>query len=408
MTAPWIRKRPLRTLVPLGILSALLALGFALLPAADHRDGPIFGPPGVNITNSRRDFNDIYVYQSPANANNTCFNLSISPFSTTATPAVFDQRITLDLNIVNRDLVNVTDDITFRITFGPPDRFGVQDVTLQGLPAAKFPPNSILAKGKTGQNIPVKGGGMFRAAEQDDPFFFDASGFANLINPPAANPLPRGMAATNFFANANVLAVSLEIPSNKLTKPGSNLIGAWVAVKVDNVQIDRMARPAINTALIPPVPRGSNNPVQPMGPLNRHERRNAFNAGHPKNDRRDFTADMVAVLQNFYGRTAADSNAIASLLLPDLLIFDVTDTRGFGTFIGPGGSFLGNGRRLRDDVIDVELTVLTNGAITSDNVPDDNIAPPMPNKFAIVNTFPYIGPRNASPANVPTGNPPPP
>src|SRR5262249_45717956 len=143
----------------------------------------------------------------PANASNTCFNLSISPFSTTATPAVFDQRITLDLNIVNRDLVNVTDDITFRTTFGPPDRNGVQDVTLQGLPAAKFAPNNILAKGKTGQNIPVLGGGMFRAAEQDDPFFFDATGFSHLINPNQADPLPR-MNAPNFFANANILCVS--------------------------------------------------------------------------------------------------------------------------------------------------------------------------------------------------------
>ena len=117
---------------------------------------------------------------------------------------------------------------------------------------------------------------------------------------------------------------------------------------------------------------------------------------------------MVSVLRNFYGRSVADSNAIAGLLLPDILVFDVTKTDGFGTFlIGPDGqTFLGNGRRLRDDVIDFELTVLTNGAITTDNVGDDNI-PAAPGSTTIVPNFPYIGPRNANARGVPGGNPPP-
>ena len=170
-----------------------------------------------------------------------------------------------------------------------------------------------------------------------------------------------------------------------------------------------MARPFINTALIPPIPRGSNFPMGATTDRNRQERRSAFNEGNPKNDRRDFMADMVSVLRNFYGRSVADSNAIAGLLLPDILVFDVTKPDGFGTFlIGPGGqNFLGNGRRLRDDVVDFELTVLSNGAITTDNVGDDNISAAAMGITTIVPNFPYIGPRNANARGVPGGNPPP-
>ena len=362
MNATWIRSRKLRTLAPLGGLIALLSVGLVL---ADPRDGPIFGPPGVTITNSRRDFTNIYVFQSPTNPKNTVFVLDVAPFSTATVPNTFDQTMTLDLHIINKDLVAAaSDDVLFRISFSAPDAMGVQSVLLQGFPAKKFSTPPSLASGKTGQNIPVRGGGMFRAAEQDDPFFFDQTGFNGFVNG-GAFPRPVGT-AVNFYgqdagSGTNTLSCILEIPSSRLTRAGSNLIGVWVAVNVKGVQVDRMGRPLINTTLIPPVPRGSNFPIGATTDRNRQERRSAFNEGNPKNDRRDFMTDMVSVLRNFYGRSVADSNAIAGLLLPDILIFDVTKPDGFGTFlIGPGGqTFLGNGRRLRDDVIDFELTVLS-------------------------------------------------
>src|SRR5262249_51135772 len=147
MSAPGFRKRLFRTLLPVGALgSALLALGISLMaPAADHRDGPIFGPPGITITNSRRDLNDVYAFQSPANPANTVMVLDVSPFSTATTPAVFDQTVVRDINIINRVLPtaanggSVSDDIKFRVTFSAPNPAGVQTVTLRGSPAARFP-----------------------------------------------------------------------------------------------------------------------------------------------------------------------------------------------------------------------------------------------------------------------------
>jgi len=199
MKAPWFRKRLLCSLLPVGALTALLAVGLTLVaPAADHRDGPVFGPPGITITNSRRDINDILVFRSPVTPTNTVLIFNVSPFSTATTPNVFDQGISLDFNIINTILPtaanggNVSDDITFRVTFSAPDSSGRQTVTLRGSPAAKFPgTGGILAQGPTGTNIPIRGVGgagtaMFRAAEQDDQFFFDAAAFTMLLNQPTA------------------------------------------------------------------------------------------------------------------------------------------------------------------------------------------------------------------------------
>src|SRR5262245_37098589 len=173
------------------------ANGVSIAADADHRDAPTFGPPGINepggqIT-SRRDINDMYIFQSPSNANNTVLTMPVSPFSSPGTPATFVPGVLYDLRVVNRDLVNATDDLTFRVTFGPPDAAGVQDVVVRALPAARFPGSGgVLVKGLTGQNAPVRGvggtGAMFRAAEQDDPFFFDSGAFSQFLN---AAPFPR-------------------------------------------------------------------------------------------------------------------------------------------------------------------------------------------------------------------------
>src|SRR5204862_3041 len=45
--------------------------GVFIASDADHRDGPIFGPPGITITNSRHDINDMFLFRSPANAANS-------------------------------------------------------------------------------------------------------------------------------------------------------------------------------------------------------------------------------------------------------------------------------------------------------------------------------------------------
>jgi hypothetical protein len=435
---------------------------------ADHRDGPTFGPPGVTITNSRRDINDMFIFQSPVTAANTVMAMDVSPFSTAATPAAFDEGVLYDFRIANRDLVNTTDDLTFRVTFGPPDASGVQDVALRALPAARFPgAGGVLAKGLTGQNIPVRGVGgsgtaMFRAAEQDDPFFFDAVGFNALLNSTTAvdgvvaGKFPRGTSpngfgpgstpnydAPNFFGGANTLSIVLELPSVRITGPAGDAVGFWGRTEANGVQVDRMGRPAINTALIPPVPRGAAFPIGGTGDPNRQDVRTTFNSGHPRDDRATFGAGMVSVLTAFYpaGRPggtpdAAQATVVANLLLPDILVFRPSQSAGFFGDLATvnGTTFLAGGRKFSDDIISTELAVLTDDdlpaaiggdpnppAIVTQNVRDDNglnltdgsIDPPFPQGNGAAGTgtvraavFPYIGARNPNPTGVPGGNPP--
>jgi streptogramin lyase len=378
---------------------------------ADHRDGTIFGPPGVNPTNSQRDINDMFIFQSPVTATNTVLAMDVSPFSTANTPAAFVPGVLYDFRISNRDLVNATDDLAFRVTFGPQDPAAGfrQDVSVRALPAARLPGvGGVIVKGFTGQNTPIRGVGgngtaMFRAAEQDDPFFFDSPAFSKFLNGSglsdgttannAAGAYPSGTSnggagnagafgfnaaqtpdynGVNFFSNANTLTITFEIPSAVLAglpvgaalTPDANPVGFWGRTEANGVQFDRMGRPAINTALIPPVPRGSHFPADGSS-LNRTDVRNAFNDGVPKDDRANFSADMTAVLKAVYPAgnpaNAGQAELVTSLLLPDILVYDPTRSAGFFSdlVVQNGNLFLAGGRKFSDDIISTELFVLT-------------------------------------------------
>src|SRR5262249_46055983 len=171
----------------------------------------------------------------------------------------------------------------------------------------------------------------------------------------------------------------IPIPANNPNK----IIGVFVTLTNNGQQVDFMGRPGINTALIPPSPRKN---------LARGERRNDLNAAQPRNHRAaaplGFRDHMIFVLTDpngLFKRTATEASCLADALLPDLLMFQIGNPGGFGTLIGgagspgffgtgpfAGGQVLGNGRQFRDDVIDIEFNLLTNGAIPRDNVGDDN------------------------------------
>src|SRR5439155_26188977 len=113
--------------------------------------------------------------------------------------------------------------------------------------------------------------------------------------------------------------MTIELPSSNLTAPGSNVIGVWARSEANGVQVDRMGIPAINTALIPPVPRGSNFPIG-AGGLNTQELRTLFNAGHPRDDRANFLNAMVSVLTAYYpaGRPGGNPSVAQATVLAKL------------------------------------------------------------------------------------------
>ena len=366
-------------------LAAIVVFGWGAAASADHRDGPLFENTAAN---GRSDLGELYVLRSPVNANNTVLILTVSPFAGFVTPRTFDESQVYEIRIdTNGDAV---EDLAFESTFGAPNAAGEQDVVLRGLPAASFPPDGTLATGRTGRNLAVTGGGTFRAGLHDDPFFFDHSAWDQRVDDGAGTfPRAPGVASNFYGPNALILAIDLEVPSSRLG-PNASLIGAWGRVSRAGVQQDRVGRAFVNLGLIPPVPRSN---------VTFGERRTAFNQASPANDRVDYGAFMVTVLQGFWGRNNADANALANLMLPDVLIFQLGNPNGYGTFVtsgtGQGGFFagtvLGNGRRLRDDAIDIMLNVSSNGAVPTDNVADDNGARIRDGAFGTAVAFPYIG-----------------
>ena len=115
-----------------------------------------------------------------------------------------------------------------------------------------------------------------------------------------------------------------------------------------------MGRPAINTVLIPAA------------------KKDAFNAGHPKDDVANYRADVIASITGL--GNGAQAATLADTLLPDVLTFDTASTAGFL-----------NGRNLSDDVIDAELGLLSNGALTTDFVENDT---------TFLTVFPYLAAKN--------------
>ena len=191
-----------------------------------------------------------------------------------------------------------------------------------------------------GRTLPLATAVRCARGRFDDPFFFDLLSFRNGL---AFCP---GGVGTNFFRGLDTLAIVLELPSAHF---GTSQIGVWGLTSQGGKTIDRMGRPAINTVFIP------------------SNLKDAFNETKPADDFRRFGQIVTNALASL---GAANPAGLAQFLLPDILTVDTSDASGFP-----------NGRRLADDVIDIELGLITNNAVTTDCVANDS-------NFRT--TFPYL------------------
>ena len=313
------------------LLIGILIAGHAQFAiGADHLDSPSVE------TDGRLDINDIYAFQSPTNSANVVLIMTVNPAAGIFSPMDFSTRGNYELNIDNNS--DAITDITYAFTFSKARRTGLPQrylVRRQG---------SFYASGNTGQTVSLSGGAKVRADLFEDPFFFDLNGFEN------------GFAFTgsDFFAGLNVTAIVLEIPRTEL---GADNVAISARTTDQGVQFDRMGRPAINTALIPSA------------------KKDLFNISSPVNDPANFGADVQATIESLNGGDTATAIALTSVLLPDLLTIDTSSTNGFL-----------NGRKLTDDVIDAELGLLTNGAVTGDGVNQ--------NDATFLTSFPFLAPPN--------------
>jgi hypothetical protein len=187
---------------------------------------------------------------------------------------------------------------------------------------------------------------------RDDPFFFDLAGFqafvANPQAPVAGLRAAGGGTPVDAFAGTNILAIVVELPVTAVTggtNANSGTIKTWVTSHRQS-RIDRMAIPAINTALIPSA------------------QKDAFNVADPINDAANYRATAVTTINTLRG--AVDklfapmlqdggplgnltSEQVGAALIPDVVTIDFSKPVQFP-----------NGRRLQDDVIDAALGVVLN------------------------------------------------
>ena len=305
---------------------------------ADHLDAPgLMSPNG----NAKTDITDIYAFQKPGDPDSSILILNVNPLAPTLANE-FESNGLYQLKI-DTDADGLAE-ITFRIAFTPVSN-GQQWAAVR-----RDTGNRANADQNTGEviisNAPVSFGSealvtkqgpyKFFAGFRSDPFFFDLIGFLHNFQ----------FTGSDFFIDKKVFGIVLEVPNHAL---GSNpKIGVWARTLLstgdadggadDYTKDDRMGRPTINTV------------------FNHGNAKNVFNSIDPPQDRALFEASFESTLESF-GYTADQADAIADILLPDILTYDYSSSAGYL-----------NGRRLTDDVIDISLTLVTNGQITTDHV----------------------------------------
>jgi uncharacterized protein DUF4331 len=309
-----------------------------------------------------------------------------------------------------------------------------------------------------GGKINLSNGGRAFAGPRDDPFFVDLGSIFDLgglrpLNPAHLAPLPQA-AGIDGVGGFNTHSIVMRIPITELTgtKGVPNLgspdavIGVWATasrqkvtvLKKDGtmnlddgwVQVSRLGNPLINEVIIPTTKKDYWNFQAPSGDAQflSYYRSPALAkiintiyggaitslGGQPAREtRRD---DLVAILLTglklpdgtpltFTGATKADMLRL-NVAIPPCTSDPVTDTAGSCSRLGVLDRDLAgfpNGRRLEDDVTDIELRAIADGygpfvnsifgSLTPNNSPNNTVGDGVNwNDKPFMTDFPYVAP----------------
>jgi len=294
----------------------------------------------------------------------------------------------------------------------------------------------------------LNGGGKVFAGQRDDPFYVDLGSIFDLAGLRPFNPfhlIPLGAEpGVDALKNYNTHSIVLQVPISQITTPGNPSIGIYASAsraertilqkdgtkrsEGDWVQVSRLGEPLINEVIIPLGQKDFWNRSEPeddsqfAGFYNSPELAGLENLlygappapGHPggvlkpiaTTGRTDLEAILLTGVMgvNFTGPTKADllrvntnikpgvngacPGGTPSSAQPDRLGALAADVCGFP-----------NGRRLADDVVDIELRAVAqgygsflNGAFGLPNLSPNNIVGDGvdANDVAFSNTFPYV------------------
>ena len=357
--------RPALAVAAVAALAIFVAVALPAMnsSAADHLDSPNVKKDG------RTDINDVYVFHPVSggvqNTYSTALAMTVNPGAGVISGTSFDPQARYEFAIdTNGDAV---EDIIYRVRV-------ISDVAIASRIAdGKERPIAMSRLEELGRGLgPDDFGVRLYAGLRDDPFFLDLNAF----NAGAKFCQGPGKTGSNFFAGLNASSIVLEVPTNWIKRGAVGVWGRTMKRNADGewAQIDRFGRPAINTVFIPP------NPFE----ADEASMKDAFNTSSPKDDQAKFRAEVVDSLTLLHtlndagGDDKSDDagkvSGLANILLPDVLTADLSMSTGFL-----------NGRNLSDDVIDAELGLITEGAVTTDCVANDS---------TFLTGFPYLGVAN--------------
>ncbi len=349
------------------------------LQASDHDDGDI-------DTRSRAlSLTDQYVFrerdQNPSvTTNDLILVMNTNPRSLARQQYFFSTQAQYDFNISQVSNINSVPtgrpDLKLRFTFGEPDRTGRQRITItlidgngRSTVVSRATGNrpiltTPLRNAETPQlsQVQLPGGNItVFAGLREDPFFFDVEQFfrvrAGLLGQGPSVGFRPANTAIDFTTGYNVNSIVLRVPQSLLRR-GTNAttFDTWLTISSPDprtgefVQMEQFGRPGINEVL-----------------LTRQNNLAGYNATQPSRSVPNAVVNDAKRTLLSLGNSDARANALLGAFVPDVMRTDTTGASGYANALNDRGAPV-RGRLLADDVVDISLAVLTNGAVTSDNV----------------------------------------
>ncbi len=388
------------------ILATTLTLGGAatFLSASDHDDGE------VDVKGRNLNITDVYAFrekdQNPnASADDLILVMNTNPRSLARQQYYFSTNARYEFHIdsvANKDAkVTGQPDMTLRFEFGAPNENQEQEVIVTTIRNGKARKRKAITTPLSDQSPNIKEVRLGNqklsifAGLREDAFFFDVEQFFRVragaagIGPAVGFRDPSK--AVDFASGYNVNTIAVRVPKKLLQgRTNSDVFDIWTTISTPNVdgkfvQVERLARPGINEGLV--ITNDFLNALNSVGP----DFEAAALAG--KQPAARIAGPIVNEAKNTLlalGNSEERANALIGAFLPDVMRIDTSGPSGYGNDLNALGSPV-RGRMLKDDVIDITLSVLSNGAITTDNVSYEGTpGNPAQGHQPLEPTFPYL------------------
>ena len=380
-----MRKLALLLLAAAGVTLLALFVG-RLSPssstASSHREAPLISEDPT------ADNTDLYAFRSPDKPNTlTIVSNWIPGEDPAAGPNYYTFSQTAKYNIyIDRNgdgRPDVTYSFRFKTPTGPYFLGNTQQTwtaTRNGKPWAtgKTPINNIGPRfndfvgvkdyeAAAEKTIVNKGGVSIFAGQRDDPFFADVGAIFDLVAFRKDTGSQGG--GKDFLSGYNVHTIALQIPISQVDT-ASHTIGVWSSTDRMNVtvgghvrpgwtQVSRLGEPLINEVVIPTGLKDLWNRTTPAQdsqfkkyyetPILAAVMNKLYKLGVPETGR----DDLVAVLGTGIPKVTFTGNTFADELRINLAVPPTASPNRMGVLGGDNAGFP-NGRRLGDDIVDIE------------------------------------------------------